>query len=477
LRLALYLPKVIAGLGLLLAASTATATTTLVTLAFDGAYLDVAPVQEMLSARGLHASFFANSAMVGTPDRLALSTLVALQADGNEVGGGTAYGLDLFTLEPAEQAREICVDRSWLLANGLTVTSFAFPSGIGDPTTSGAVDLVASCGYDAARKSGGLACAQCLDAVPLPPPDPLRLSTLPPIATTTTVAALEDDVTAASGTGGGWLIFVFHHLCDAPSGCDSLSIPSATLAAFLDWLVTQQAQGIAVKTLAEVIGGPVQPAVAPPPATTPSADGGPLLQNASLESNLAGDGIPDCWQEGGEGDNLYVFTRVSDAHDGQFAEQIQISQITSGARRLVSTQDLGQCAPAASVGHRYRLSAWIKSQGLVKLVAYTRGASGAWSYWDQGPDQPASDDYQLAQWITPVVPTGSLGLSVGVTLQSRGTMTMDQLSLEDLGVNPAESCATAPRDGSDGWLPFAALLLLVARRRRQGRNTAGATGD
>jgi uncharacterized protein (TIGR03382 family) len=264
------------------------------------------------------------------------------------------------------------------------------------------------------------------------------------------------------------VILVFHHVCDAPSACDNLSIATATLTGFLDWLVTQEAQGVAVQTMAGVIGGSVHPAVAPPPPTTPNPDGGPLLQNGSLESNLAGDGVPDCWQLGGEGDNLFVFTRVSDAHDGQFAEEIQISDLTDGARRLVSKQDLGNCAPGAVVGHRYRVSAWVRSQGLVKLVAYTRDSSGAWSYWDQGPAIADNGTYHLVQWITPAVPVGSVGLSVGVTLASRGALTMDQVSLEDLGVDAGGSCATAP-SGSGGWLPLGGLVLAVICRRRRGR--------
>jgi hypothetical protein len=456
--------RAFAGLGLALISGEAWAAVTTVSLAFDGAYQDVAPVQQMLSTLGLHATFFANSALVGTKGHLALAQLLSLQGDGNEVGGSTAYGLDLFTLDATEQAREICVDRSWLLGSGLKITSFAFPAGIGDPTTSGAVDLVAQCGYDAARKTNGLACPQCPHSVPLPPADPLRLASLPPVGVNTSLAELQGYVTTASMNGGGWLIFVAHHLCDAASGCDNLSISTATLAGFLDWLVAQEPQGVTVKTVGEVIGGPLKPVVAPPPATPPGPDGG-MLQNGSLELNVAGDGIPDCWQQGGEGDNLFVFTRVGDAHDGQFALQIQISQISSGARRLVSKQDLGDCAPAAVVGHRYRVSAWVKSQGLVKLIAYTRDASGAWSYWDQSPDQPVNDQYRLAEWITPSVPPGALGLSVGVTLESRGSVTMDQIGLVDLGPDTGAGCSTDPL-GGDGSSVFVGLLLFLGMRRR-----------
>jgi uncharacterized protein (TIGR03382 family) len=104
----------------------------------------------------------------------------------------------------------------------------------------------------------------------------------------------------------------------------------------------------------------------------------------------------------------------------------------------------------------------------VKLVAYTRDSSGAWSYWDQGPAIADNGNYHLAQWITPAVPAGSLGLSVGVTLGSRGALTMDQVSLEDLGVDAGDSCATAP-SGSGSWPPLGGLVLAAIGRRRRGR--------
>jgi hypothetical protein len=262
------------------------------------------------------------------------------------------------------------------------------------------------------------------------------------------------------------VIFVAHHLCDAASGCDIESISTATLSGFLDWLATQQqAQGLEVKTIGEVVAGPVNPAVPPPPATAPGSDG-ELLQNSSLETDVTGEGIPDCWQQGGEGDNLFVFTRVQDAHDGQYAEQIQISQIDTGARRLISKQDLGDCAPAAIVGHRYRVDAWVKIQGLVKLVAYTRDSSGAWSYWDQSPDHVTNDGYQEIHWNTPPVPAGALGLSVGVSLQSLGSVTMDQITLQDLGPDGGSGCSSAPGRADVGMWTLLALGLLVGAGRR-----------
>ena len=422
----------------------------------------------MLSSRGFHATFFANSALVGDSAHLSLAQLLSLQGDGNEIGGGTAYGLDLLTLAPLEQAREICVDRSWLLSSGLQVGSFAFPASLGDPTTSGAVDLVAQCGYNAARKSNGLACPQCPVAIPLPPPDPLRLPSLPPIESTDTAADLQAYVLDAGADPGDWVIFVAHHLCDAASGCDNESVSSQTLGDFLDWLVTQETLGVEVKTIGEVISQAVNPPVAPPPATPPGTDGA-LLQNGSLEMDVMGHGIPDCWQEGGEGDNLFVFTRVQDPHYGHYAEQIQISQISDGARRLVSKQDLGECVrlrrtwATATVSVPGSSSPVSSSWWATPATARGRGATGIRAPIRRKaipiPADPLDRPSTGSRWESR--PQRGRVLS-----QSRGTVTLDQIELEDLGADTGSGCSTS-RGGADvGGEAVVALFLLLGWRRR-----------
>jgi hypothetical protein len=102
--------------------------------------------------------------------------------------------------------------------------------------------------------------------------------------------------------------------------------------------------------------------------------------------------------------NAFVFTRVSDAHQGQAALQIEISTLTDGARRLVTLQDLGQCSPAATTDHRYRISAWTKLKGLGSLVAYYRDSSGAFTYWAKSPTFSTSSDYQQVSWSPPRCP-------------------------------------------------------------------------
>src|SRR5262249_47632208 len=161
-----------------------------------------------------------------------------------------------------------------------------------------------------------------------------RLPTLPQVGVNTTPENLQDYVHNAAADGG-WVIFVMHHICDAPSVCDNLSMSSGMLSDFLDWLVSQRSAGVVVKTVGQVVDGDQapQPAVAPPPATPPGPDG-VLLQNGSLENITGPEGVPDCWQTGGEGDNKYIIENVADAHDGQSAMRIEITELTNGARRV-----------------------------------------------------------------------------------------------------------------------------------------------
>jgi hypothetical protein len=279
---------------------------------------------------------------------------------------------------------------------------------------------------------------------------------------TTTLAELEGYVTAAQGKGG-WVVLGFQHVCDG-AACDTRSVSTPTLTGFLDWLQSQESAGVTVKTLGEVVGQTVQPAVAGPAPTGPGPDGN-LLQNGSLEVDTRPDGIPNCWQLGGEGNNSFISTRVADAHDGQAALQIQVTALTDGARRLVSLQDLGSCAPGTATDHRYRVTAWTKLQGLGSLVAYYRDSSGAWNYWAKSPHLSTSGSYQKVEWVTPPMPAEGLGISVGASLESPGTLTMDDFRLDDLGINPS-GCTTA-RGSSAQLAPVLALGLMLAGRRKR----------
>ena len=74
----------------------------------------------MLSARGLHATYYINSGEVDNDSNHMNSTqLHALESDGNEIGGHTIDHTDLTTVEHRRGDHEVCDDRTALLAQGL----------------------------------------------------------------------------------------------------------------------------------------------------------------------------------------------------------------------------------------------------------------------------------------------------------------------------------------------------------------------
>jgi Big-like domain-containing protein len=159
-----------------------------------------------------------------------------------------------------------------------------------------------------------------------------------------------------------------------------------------------------------------------------SAATGNLLSNASLES--ASNGVPTCWLLGGYGTNSYTWARTTDAHSGSYAEQLTVTKLSSGDRKLVSKQDSGTCAPAATPGHAYTVTVYYKSNTAPRLFAYYRTAKGSWDYWTS-KGVPASNSWTQATWTTPAVPSGATNLSVGVGLTAVGSLTMDDFALVD----------------------------------------------
>jgi hypothetical protein len=298
------------------------------------------------------------------------------------------------------------VGRVALLGMGLAVTSFAYPFGASNAV---AEQIVGECGYNSARGVGDV-------NNPIPPLDPFDLHTPPSVKPETTLVQLQGYVTAAEPSGR-WVPIVFHHVCD---GCSTIGVSPATLDAFLDWL---EANGKVVRTVDEVMGGDVQPGV-------PSGSAN-LLSNPSLEDDANGDAVPDCWQRGGTGTSTATYTLTSTAHDGAVAQRIAVTSLTAGAaRRLVSKQDTGACAPAAQPGHTYRVSAFYLANVQPRFTIYYR-AGGVWTFWTQSPLLPSSTSYVAASFVTPPLPAGASAISVGLSLYSVGSITMDQFALVD----------------------------------------------
>jgi hypothetical protein len=165
--------------------------------------------------------------------------------------------------------------------------------------------------------------------------------------------------------------------------------------------------------------------------TGANAPGANLLPNPSLEQDLDQDGIPDCRRYGGSGTSTVSYSLTSVAHSGNVAQQIDVTNFVSGARRLLVHQEAGRCAPLAQPGHVYEVSAWYTATGASRFTAYIQDASNTWVYLAQSPLLTPVASYTQAFWTTPVMPAGAQALSVSLTLVANGQLRMDDFDLHD----------------------------------------------
>ncbi len=211
---------------------------TVVSLTFDDGDADNYAVRSVLAENNLRATFYVVSGFTGTNGYMTEDQLRDLYNDGNEIGGHTLSHTNVPDLNGADLEREICQDRTNLLAHGFEVTSFAYPYGHYDEKSK---QMVMDCGYKNARGvSGG--------PDMIPPVDMYVLNAMPYIVKDTRFPKMTRYVTEVENDGGGWVIFVFHHVCD---GCNEYAIKYDVFNQFAKWLGEQQANGLIVKTMSE----------------------------------------------------------------------------------------------------------------------------------------------------------------------------------------------------------------------------------
>ncbi|WP_309893380.1 polysaccharide deacetylase family protein [Archangium sp.] len=448
---------------------------TIVTLTFADTKKSQTKLGPLLARYGMHATFYLNSGRIGRDSRdLTLADVRALAAAGHEIGSHTVNHVELDTVSTTVARREICDDRAALMQLGFPVTSFAYPSSSDTPT---ARQLVIDCGFNNARATGGIKNPYGSSTAPaetLPPVDVYLIRTPPSVRDFWTLADLQSLVLQVEAIGGGWMMISMHGICGGTEPCDeSTDVNEALLDSFLAWLSPRSARGTLVMTTHEVIGGPVKPPVlsdggtvdagffdagvpdagtpdaGTPDAGTPDAGadagipdaggtdaGTPVvvipLRNPSLETDTNGDNVPDCWTRQNLGSTSGGWLRATEAHTGTWAQRPRISSYTSGDRRLVVTQDTGTCAPTATPGRAYRVSAWYKTDSRAAFVAAYRTSAGTWvTTWAAGPDLPTSPTtYVRGEWVTPPLPAGATHLSVGLALRGVGFAVMDDFVLE-----------------------------------------------
>jgi peptidoglycan/xylan/chitin deacetylase (PgdA/CDA1 family) len=404
---------------------------TVVSIEFDDGSADQFGVRSILASHHIKGTFFINSGHLINSYHMTWQQVHRLYAEGNEIAGHTVLHQHLTALSSAEARREVCNDRSTLLRQGFAVADFAFPYGDYNAATQA---IPQECGYNSARWILGVyspSCqrASCPFAESIPPVDPYLTRTPQNILETDSLANIEGYVTQAQQHGGGWVQIVFHHICDQ---CDTYAVTEPVFREFIDWLAGQK--NTTTATIRQVIGGPLQPAVAGPESVNlpgPNLLRNPSLEQASPQETPTGQRVlaPTGWETDSYGTNSAQWTRTTDAHSGRYAESVDVTSLTSGAAQLLSKMDLGEYAPVPTVGHTYDVSAYYKSTVPAMFYIYTRDQLGEWNWWKNSSVLPASSKWTKGAFTTPPIPAGMTGISVGLGIAQKGTLTMDDFSL------------------------------------------------
>jgi hypothetical protein len=243
-----------------------------VTLGFDDGTVDQFDNGfPILQAHGMHATFFVNTGPIaaGDPRHMTYADLHTLFNAGNEITGHTVDHANIQPLSVADAEAEVCTDRNNLLAQGFAPDSFAYPFGSFDATSEAVVHY---CGYNSGRGVAGVRKTGPFGET-IPPVDAYATRTPPNPKKATKLSTLElyvKNAEADSTQSTDWVQFVFHKVCDKSTGghCGAYSISLTKFTAFLDFLQGEVTAGrIVVRTTAQVIGGPLNPACDPATGT------------------------------------------------------------------------------------------------------------------------------------------------------------------------------------------------------------------
>ena len=211
----------------------------IVSLTFDDGDADNFALLPVLQQYGLHATFYIPSGLVGKPNYMTWEQLKALRAAGNEIGGHSFDHTRLGGLDAAQLQHEICDDRQNLVAHGFLPVSFAYPFGNYDAS---AHEMVKQCGYTGARTIAG-------GPQRFPLSDPYAVRAMPYVVSDTDLGKMQRYVTGSRSEGAGWVVLIFHHVCDS---CDYYAVRADILNQLIHWLARQQTLGsVNVETFGE----------------------------------------------------------------------------------------------------------------------------------------------------------------------------------------------------------------------------------
>ena len=414
-------------------ASTPDRPQTVVSLTFDDGNADQAPAATVLAEHGLAATFFVISGAIGTSGYLTRAQLDTLVAQGHEIGGHTVSHPDLTTLTSTEAKRQVCYGREILADWGFQVRSFAYPYAASTPATE---QVVAECGFNSARGLGDVAPEFGVTAEDIPPPNPFLTRAPDQVTSSWTLQDLQRAVTTAEEAGGGWVQLTFHRYDTG----GELSVSAPTFASFVSWLSAREATlNTVVRTVGDVIGGPVQPVVPTSDTSNPPLEPGVNGTVNDSYEDVSASGVPVGGWNSTYGDTTSTFSLVG-GRTGAVASRIETTAYTSGDAKLLASFDLGECAPTVAAGHTYSLRSWYTSTTATQFAVYLRNSLGGWEYWTSSPWFASASTWSLAAWTTPQVPEGYTGISFGLNIFGVGVLTTDDVAIYDsVGAPPLDT--------------------------------------
>lgn len=220
-------------------------------LTFDDGTRDHIDVARLLADRGLTATFYVSSAIVGSsPEWLTWDEVSEIAALGHEIGGHTSNHPDLVTLDEDAAFAQVADDRRQLTSHGLDPVTFAYPYGSQNDAVRA---LVARSGYTYARRAWGLAAEGDDRERPLvesvQPSDPFAVRTYPSIENGTTLDDLKRIVERARERRG-WIPLVLHRITE---GTWTYELSVTVFEPFVDWLAAEQDR-VPVTTMARALG-------------------------------------------------------------------------------------------------------------------------------------------------------------------------------------------------------------------------------
>ncbi len=122
------------------------------------------------------------------------------------------------------------------------------------------------------------------------------------------------------------------------------------------------------------------------------------------------------------GNNNATWNWTNDGHTGSWAENVTVSNYSSGDAKLHPIQDLGECTPSVTPGHTYVISEWYKSSVPVYFTLFTRDTlGGILRYWNASATFPASSTWTQGDMDEPVIPAGVTGLNFGLSINTNGS--------------------------------------------------------